>query len=220
MKKVLLDHFESVPEQGENIRLAVVIRLDGNDLLASLNLMYHRFNKAALDSEAKFGQFRINFIDHRDLSQFVLYKAPSSYREPKKTVKYFVKGHKAFQARHDAKQPRLPTPKNILQRPEMGQDPDKIQMRGDIIAELLAEISLWMKKNQNVEEGDHVRLCYLCRKLGHGASCFLSNSHRDTRCPNCCKIGHGKEKCWANPRTSQLPGTRQEKHRESPSYVY
>ena len=79
VKKALLDRFESVPQPEENIRLAVVSRLDGNDFLASLNKMYRHFEKASFNTKARFGPLRSATMKHTDVSQFVLYRSPTMY---------------------------------------------------------------------------------------------------------------------------------------------
>ena len=200
VKKALIDRSDSVPEPEENIRLAVVSRLDGNDLLASLNEMDCRFEKASFNTEAKFGLLRSAVMEHVDVSQFVLYRSPTTYEGLKKADKDFVAGRKAFLAARDAKQSQPPIPKRILQRPDRRQEPDKIERKVDVLAEQLAELSLLMQKNQTIEQSDHVRKCSFCKEPGHGASRCRSNPHRDTRCPNCGKLGHGKDTWWARPR--------------------
>ena len=201
VKKALHGRFGSVPKPEENIWLAVASRFDGNDLLASLHEMDPRFEKASFNTEAKFGLLRSAVMEHVDVSQFVLYKSPTTYEGLKKAVKDFVTGRKAFLAARNAKQSQPPVLKLILQRPERRQDPDKIERKVDVLAEQLAEQSLLMKKNQKMEHSDHVRTCPFCKEPGHGASRCRSNPHRDTRCPNCGKLGHGKETCWAKYRT-------------------
>ena len=79
VKKALHDRFESVFEPEENIRPAVASRLDRNDLLASLNEMDRQFEKASFNTEAKFGMRRIAVMEHADVSQFVLYRSPTTY---------------------------------------------------------------------------------------------------------------------------------------------
>ena len=203
VKKALLDRFESVPGPEETIRLAAASKLDADDLLGSLNEIDRRFDKAAFNAEAKFGLLRNAVMEHREVSQFVLYRAPTSYVELKKAVKDFVAGRKAFLAAQDTKQFHPPAPKHILQRPEWRQEPDKIEKKVDILAGQLAEPSLLMKKNQTTAQGDYVRICSFCKESGHGAGRCRSNPYRDTRCPNCSKIGHGKETCWTKHRTTQ-----------------
>ena len=201
VKKALHARFESVPEPEENIRLAVASRLDSNDLLASLNEMDRRFERASFNVEAKFGLLRSAVMEHVDVSQFVLYRSPTTYEGLKKAVKDFVTGRKAYLAARDAKQSQPQVPKRILQRPERRQEPDKIERKVDVLAEQLAELSLLMKKNQTIEQSEHVRTCSFCKEPGHGASRCRSNPHRDSRCPNCGKLGYGKETCWAKYRT-------------------
>ena len=175
-------------------------RLDSNDLLPSLNKIDRRFEKASFHVEAKFGLLRSAVMEHIDVSQFVLYRSPTTYEGLKKAVKDFVTGRKAFLAARDAKQSQPQVPKRVLQRLERRQEPDKIERKVGVLAEQLAELSLLMKNNQTIEQSEHVRTCSFCKEPGHGASCCRSNPHRDSRCPNCGKLGHGKETCWAKYR--------------------
>ena len=110
VKKALHGRFESVPEPGENARLAVASKLDGNDSLAVLNEMDRRFEKASFNPEAKFGLIRSAVMEHVDVSQFVSYGSPTTYEGLKVAVKDFATGRKAFLAARDAKQssPRFP----------------------------------------------------------------------------------------------------------------
>lgn len=115
VKKALLGRFESVPELKENIRLAVASRLDRKDLIASLKEMYRHFEKASFSTGAQFGLLRNAVMEHVGESQYVLYRAPTTYKGLKKAVKDFVTGRKAFFAARDSKQSQPLVPKRILQ---------------------------------------------------------------------------------------------------------
>ena len=134
-------------------------RLDGNDLLASLNEMEGHFEKASVNTEAKFGLLRSSAMEHTDVWQFVLYRSPTTYEGLKKTAKDFVTDRKAFLAARDAKKSQPQAPKRILQRPERRQEPDKIERKVDVLAEQLAELSLLVNKNQKTEQDDYVGTC-------------------------------------------------------------
>lgn len=93
------------------------------------------------------------------MSQFVLYRSPTTDERLKRAVKEFVTGIMAFLAARNSKQSLLPAPKRILQRPEGRQEPEKIERKVDVLAEQLAELSLLMKTNQTTEQIDNVRKC-------------------------------------------------------------
>ena len=98
VKKAIIDRFESVTRPEEHIRRAVSSRHNQRDLLGLLNEMGRCFDKAAFNAEVKFGLLRNTVMEHADVAQFVLYRAPGTYEELRKAIKDFYGGRKAFVA--------------------------------------------------------------------------------------------------------------------------
>lgn len=126
VNKALMERFKSFAEPQEIIHLAVASRLENNYLVRSLNEMDCPFEKAGFNNEAGLGLLRNAIMAHTDVSQFVLYRAPTTSEGLKKAVRDFVPGRKAFLAAHMARQTQPLTSKQILQRPGKRQESDQI----------------------------------------------------------------------------------------------
>ena len=184
VKKAMINRFESVTGPVEHIRRAVSGRLHQSDLLGSLNEIDRCFDKAAYDAEAKLGLLRNAVMEHADVAQFVLYRAPGTYEELRKAIKDFDGGRKAFAAVQSLSQPQQMVPKSILQRPDRLQRSNKVEEKVDMLADNLAELSLLMKKKNADQSYLDTRTCSFCKDVGHVATRCLSNPYRTTRCPS------------------------------------
>ena len=60
------------------------------------------YGKAGFNEEANYGLLRNSAMKHPDMAQFVIYRAPSTYAELKKTLEDFVGGRNAFLAATDS----------------------------------------------------------------------------------------------------------------------
>ena len=130
LNKALIDRLESVPEPGENIQLAITSRLDGGDILALLNEMDRHFEKASFNTEAKFRLLLDVVMEHVEVSQFVLYRSPTTYEGLNMAISDFRTGRKAFSAARNAKRSHLPVPRRIRQSLERRQESEHREESG------------------------------------------------------------------------------------------
>lgn len=198
VKKALADRFVVTARPEEEIQKAIACRLEVDALLPSLEQMEKLYEKAGFNEEAKYGLLRNAVMGHLEVAQFAILRSPTTYDELKKTVKDFAVGRDAFRAARASSSVNDQTPKKVLQRPDAGPKQEKLESKVDELATQLAELSLMMKKKQQTPaESGPTWTCSFCKEPGHSASRCRSNPHRDTRCPNCGKIGHSGETCWS-----------------------
>ena len=98
VKQAILRKFGRKANPDENIRKAVSATIESADILGSMKIMDSLYGKAGFNEEAKYGLLRNSAMKHPDLAQFVIYRAPSTYAEVKKTLEDFVSGRNAFLA--------------------------------------------------------------------------------------------------------------------------
>ena len=209
VKSALSDRFTETPRPEENIQKAMICRLDGRNLLASMVEIDKLYKKAGFNDEAKYGLLRNAVVAHLDVAQFAIYRSPTTYEELMKTVKDFADGRDAFKAAKSSAQSAEPVaPKRVLMRSDRDPRQDKLENKVDALTSQLAELSLMMKKRQTPGESDTRWTCSCCKEPGDSATRCRSNPHRDSRFPTCGKIGHTTESCWSRSSRINVASTR------------
>ena len=147
VKSALPDCFTKSPRPEANIQKAMSCRLDGENLLASMDEMKKLYRRAGFNNEAKYGLLRNAVMEPLDVAQVAIYRSPTTYEELRKTVKDFSAGRDAFkEAKTAAASVEPVTPKRVLLRSDVDPRQDKLENKVDAITNQLAELSLMMKK--------------------------------------------------------------------------
>ena len=105
--------------------------------------MDNLFQKAVFDDNPKFGLLRKAVMEHHELSQYMMYRNPLSYKTLRSNIISFVSARETFTMNSSGKSF---TPKKVIQRPDAGQR--KIEEKVDALASQLSELSLIVKKSQ------------------------------------------------------------------------